>query len=169
LAGRITVSHAFALGSVAPERAAFAADRLAEAGVTILTSAPGAAPMPPVSLLRKAGVRVVAGSDNIRDAWSPLGNASMLERCWLVAHRCGFRTDADIAGTLDLATSEPAALLGLDRGLKPGAPADLIAVRAEHVAQAIVERPRPDLVLRGGRAVQVTPDGMPMLAIPTSC
>lgn len=163
LAGQVTVSHAFALGSVAPERAAFAADRLADAGVTILTSAPGAAPMPPVALLRNAGVRVAAGSDNIRDAWSPHGNASMLERCWLVAYRCGLRTDADIAGTLDLATSEAAALLGLDRGLKPGAPADLIAVRAEHVAQAIVERPRPDLVWRGGRVMKATPEGVPAL------
>lgn len=163
------MSHAFALGSVEPQRAGFAADRLAQAGVAILTSAPGAAPMPPVALLRKAGVRVAAGSDNIRDAWSPFGNASMLERCWLVAYRCGFRTDADIESTLDLATSEPAALLGLDRALAPGSPADLIAVSAGSLAQAIVERPRPDLVLRGGRAVRVGRSGIPTLVTPTSC
>jgi cytosine deaminase len=156
LSGRVTVSHAFCLGSVSPERAAGAADRLASAGVTILTSAPGAAAMPPISLLRKAGVRVVAGSDNVRDAWSPLGNASMLERCWLVAYRCGYRTDEDIGSTFDLATANAAALLGLDRELKPGRTADLIVLPQSTLAQAIIERPRPDLVLRRGRVVHRT-------------
>jgi cytosine/creatinine deaminase len=153
LGGRVTVSHAFALGSVAPDRAAFAAERLAETGVTILTSAPGAAPMPPVALLRKAGVRVVAGSDNIRDAWSPFGNANMLERCWLTAQRCGFRTDPDVEATFDLATSNAASLLGLRRGVAAGCAADLIAVPTDTLARTIVERPQPDLVLRRGRAV----------------
>jgi cytosine deaminase len=170
LAGHVTVSHAFALGSVEPARAAYAADRLAEAGVAILTSAPGAAPMPPVALLRKAGVCVVAGSDNIRDAWSPFGNASMLERCWLVAYRCGFRTDEDIEGAFDLATSQAAALLGIDRVLARESPADLIAVSADSLAQAIIERPRPDLVLRGGGAVHMTddlaPSGLTRLTLP---
>lgn len=171
LGGRVTVSHAFCLGSVAPDRAAYAADRLAAAGVTILTSAPGAAAMPPVALLRRAGVRVVAGSDNVRDAWSPFGNASMLERCWLVAYRAGFRTDEDVAAVFDLATRDAAALLGLDRGLDRdlarGQPADLIAVPAQSLAQAIIARPKPDLVLRRGRvahhAMRIS-DDVPLVA-----
>jgi len=170
LGGRVTVSHAFALGSVTSDRAAHAADRLAEAGVTILTSAPGAGPMPPVALLRAAGVRVVAGSDNIRDAWSPFGNASMLERCWLVAYRCGFRTDTDVEGTFDLATSNAASLLGLERGLAAGCSADLIALRADTLARAIIERPRPDLVLRRGRVTHwvdgLDPGRLPRLTLP---
>jgi cytosine deaminase len=103
--------------------------------------------MPPITLLRKAGVRVVAGSDNIRDAWSPFGNASMLERCWLIAYRSGYRTDEEIVSTFDLATANPASLLGLERHLAPGFSADLIALPARTLAQAIVERPHPDLVL----------------------
>ncbi|MGE3701986.1 MAG: amidohydrolase [Hyphomicrobiaceae bacterium] len=170
LGGRVTVSHAFALGSVTPDRAAFAADRLAAAGVTILTSAPGAAPMPPIARLRAAGVRVVAGSDNIRDAWSPFGNANMLERCWLVAYRGGFRTDADIETTFDLATSNAASLLGLARGLAEGSRADLIAVPTDTLARTIIERPRPDLVLRQGRAVHCDADielgQLPRLTLP---
>ena len=82
LGGRVTVSHAFALGSVAPKRAAFAADRLADAGVAILTSAPGAAPMPPVS----------AAAQGRACAWSPgptisatPGRRSAMPACWSVA------------------------------------------------------------------------------------
>jgi cytosine/adenosine deaminase-related metal-dependent hydrolase len=153
LSGRVAISHAFCFGSVANSRASRAAERLADADVTIVTSAPGAAPMPPITLLREAGVRVVAGSDNIRDAWSPFGNASMLERCWLIAYRSGYRTDEEIVSTFDLASVNPASLLGLERHLAPGFSADLIVLPARTLVQAIIERPPPDLVLHHGRIV----------------
>jgi cytosine deaminase len=108
-----------------------------------------------VRLLRGAGVTVFAGSDYIRDAWSPFGNASMLERCMLVAYRSGFRTDPDLTACLDLATSAAASVLGLaDHGLRPGAHADLLALDAASVPQAIVERPSPAVVIRRGRVVR---------------
>ena len=34
-----------------------------------------------------------SGSDGVRDAWTPFGNADMLERAMLLAYRSGFRTD----------------------------------------------------------------------------
>jgi cytosine deaminase len=169
LSGRVAVSHAFCLGSVTPEAAARAAELLAACGVAILTSAPGSAPMPPVKLLRSAGVTVFAGSDNVRDAWSPLGNASMLERCMLVAYRSGFRTDEDLTGCLDLATSSAASALGLaDHGLWPGACADLLVLNAASVPQVIAERPSPELVIRRGRVVRAETGGvMDRLAPPS--
>jgi cytosine deaminase len=107
--------------------------------------------MPPIDLLRDAGVRVAAGSDNVRDVWAPFGNASMLERCMLVAYRSGWRTDEALTRSLDLATAEAAALLELDDyGFAIGKPATGIVVRSEHVPQAIVERPAPMLVLSRG-------------------
>ena len=57
--------------------------RLPRAGVAIMTNGPGPVPMPPVKRLVAAGVTVFAGSDNIRDAWSPYGNGDMLERAML--------------------------------------------------------------------------------------
>jgi len=162
LGGRVTVSHAFALGSAPPDAAARAADRLGAAGVSILTSAPGVATMPPIRALHRAGVTVFAGSDNIRDAWSPFGNASMLERCMLVAYRSGFRTDRDLASCLDLATTAAASVLGLaDHGMRPGAHADLLALDASSVPQAIVERPVPAVVIRRGRVVRDDTGGGP--------
>jgi cytosine/adenosine deaminase-related metal-dependent hydrolase len=157
LAGQVTVSHAFCLGAFERDDARSLADELALSGVAIVTAAPGAAPMPPIDLLRDAGVRVAAGSDNVRDVWSPFGNASMLERCMLVAYRSGWRTDEALTRTLDLATTEAAALLELDDyGFGIGKPATGIVVPSEHVPQAIIERPAPKLVLSSGVVLRNT-------------
>ena len=152
LQGRVAVSHAFALGSgdTADVDATLAA--LARAGVAIMTNEPGSVPMPPVARLRAAGVLLFAGSDNIRDAWSPYGNGDMLERAMLIGYRQGMRGDADIAGCLDLATTAPARVLGLgaDYGLTVGAWADLVVLDAASVPEAVVARPRDRLVIKRG-------------------
>ena len=151
LAGQVAVSHAFCLGAIERDDARRLADDLAQSGVAIVTAAPGTAPMPPIDLLRDAGVRVAAGSDNVRDVWSPFGNASMLERCMLIAYRSGWRTDEALTRSLDLATTEAAALLDLDDyGIGIGKPATGIVVPSQHVPEAIVERPAPKLVLSRG-------------------
>ena len=157
LAGQVTISHAFCLGAIERDDARSLADELALSGVAIVTAAPGAAPMPPIDLLRDAGVRVAAGSDNVRDVWSPFGNASMLERCMLVAYRSGWRTDEALTRSLDLATTEAAALLELDDyGFGIGKRATGIVVPSEHIPQAIVERPAPKLVLSRGAILRNT-------------
>lgn len=154
LGGRVTVSHAFCLGSVDAALARRTAERLARAGVSVATACPGPIPLPPLGLLREAGVRVFAGSDNVRDAWSPFGNADMLERLWLICYRSGYRRDEEIAGTLAYATDAPASALGLGAcGLAAGCRADLVAVEARAVAEAIVARPPGRLVFKGGRLV----------------
>jgi len=154
LAGKVTVSHAFALASVDDRTLDLTLGELAGAGVAILTSAPGPAPMPPVERLRAAGVRICAGSDNVRDAWSPFGNADMLERAMLVAYRQNLRSDEGLALALDMATGAAAEVLGLGPwGLEPGAPAHFVAVEAETAAEAVVTRPPRHLVVSGGRVV----------------
>ncbi|TWT11518.1 amidohydrolase [Reyranella sp. CPCC 100927] len=154
LAGRVTVSHAFSLGT--PDRQDFArtADALAQAGVSILTSAPGAAPMPPVKPLLDAGVSVFAGSDNIRDTWSPLGSGDMLDRAMLVAWRQGFRRDDDLALAYDLCSRFAANAMGLpSRGLEVGDRADLIVLDADSLGDAVARRPPRKHVIRGGQVI----------------
>jgi cytosine deaminase len=65
LAGRVAVSHAYALGDVPLDTLRRTAARLAEAGVAIMTNAPGARAFPPVLELRRAGVLVFSGNDNL--------------------------------------------------------------------------------------------------------
>ncbi len=154
LQGRVTVSHAYCLGQVDGAIARRTAERMARAGVDLVTAAPGALPMPAFEVLRAAGVRVFAGSDNIRDAWSPFGNADMLERAMLIAYRLGWRRDEEIAIAFEMVSAAGAAALGLGAGgVAVGAPADLIALPAQSVAEAIAERSPRRLVIKAGRVV----------------
>ena len=156
--GRVTVSHAYALGMVSPADAQRTAGRLADAGVAILTNAPGNHPYPRIAQLREAGVTVITGNDNIRDAWWPYGDADMLERAMLVGYGSGYLTDQALEGALDLATHSAARVLGhADYGLRIGAPADLVVVAARSVAEAVVARPPRRFVFKAG--VLVARDG----------
>jgi cytosine deaminase len=154
LAGKVAVSHAFALGGVDDGEFGRTAEALARADVAIMTNGPGPVPMPPARRLIAAGVRVFAGSDNIRDAWSPLGNGDMLERAMLIAYRQDFRSDADLELAFDLTTRASAQVLGFaDHGIRVGAAADLVAMAAGSIAEAVVARPRRSLVMKRGRVV----------------
>ncbi|MEV3933178.1 hypothetical protein [Streptomyces sp. NPDC049944] len=57
--------------------------------IALTTVAPSDSLVLPIALLREHGVRVGLGSDGVRDAWSPVGNADMLHR----AHPPGWVTD----------------------------------------------------------------------------
>jgi cytosine deaminase len=154
LGGRVAVSHAYALGMVDSARAGATAERLAEAGVAIMSAASGFGAMPPVKLLLDRGVLVFAGSDNIRDAWSPFGNGDMVERAMLIAYRSGMSSDADLCAAFDLATTSAARALGLkDYGLAAGNPADLVVFHAAAVPEAVAIHAPRDLVIKAGRIV----------------
>lgn len=152
--GKVVVSHAYALGDVEPDEAARTADILAEAGVTIMTNAPGNRAFPPINVLRSAGVRVFAGNDNIRDAWWPYGDADMLGRAMTIGYRSGFFTDADLATALDMATTDAASVLGLERyGVAIGNEATFVIVDAKNAAAAVAAPPRDRRLVQRGAIV----------------
>lgn len=154
LKGRVAVSHAFALGGVDDSEFDRTAAALARAGIAIMTTGPGPVPMPPVKRLVAAGVTVFAGSDNIRDAWSPYGNGDMLERAMMIGYRQGLLTDEDIALAFSLATTAASRALGLgERDVAVGFTADLIAVPAQSIPEAVVGHPPRALVMKRGRVV----------------
>ncbi|MFF8376732.1 amidohydrolase [Streptomyces sp. NPDC015661] len=150
LGGKVAVSHAYALGDVDATELDRTATALAAAGVAIMTNGPSG-PVPPVLRLREHGVRVFAGSDNIRDTWWPYGTADMLERATIIGLRTGLMTDSELSFAASLVTGEAAAALGLtDYGIAPGARADLVAVAAGSVPEAVAAHPRRLLVLHAG-------------------
>lgn len=154
LGGKVTISHAYALGQVSRDIAQRAANRLAEAGVSILTNAPGAHAFPPVLLLHQAGVNVFAGNDNIRDSWWPYGDGDLLERAMIVGYRSGFNTDAELALAFDMVTSHAARALDLEGyGLVEGGAADFIVLDVLHVQEAVIARPKSREVYKAGRLV----------------
>lgn len=151
LNGRVSVSHAYGLGDVAPEVVDRVAAALAEAGVSIMTNAPGDRAFPPILQLRAAGVRVFTGNDNIQDAWWPYGNGDMLQRAMLVGYRSGFYTDEELHVALHMATEAGAAVLEKSGyGLKVGHEATFVVVKAPNAAAAVAAVPADRAIVRSG-------------------
>jgi cytosine deaminase len=154
LGGRVAVSHAYNLGEISDGLLARIAERLAKAGVAIMTLAPPNGPFPPVAPLRAAGVNVFSGSDNIRDSWWPYGDGDLLRRANMVGHRSGFFTDEALTEALDVVTYAGArALRRQNYGLSVGDFADLVLVAAQHVPEAVVAVPPDRTVYKRGRLV----------------
>ncbi|TIU23869.1 MAG: metal-dependent hydrolase, partial [Mesorhizobium sp.] len=152
--GKVGVSHAYALGDISADTLARAGEMLAASGVAIMSNAPGNHAFPPVAALRKAGVTVFAGSDNIRDSWWPYGDGDMLNRANMIGYRSGFYEDRELEAAWDVASHAGAKALGLEGyGIAVGAKADFVALKAEHVPEAVVAVPRERTVYRGGRAI----------------
>ena len=153
LAGRVTVSHSFALVGLPDAELDRRAAELAEAGIGLTTVAPAGATLP-VRRLRELGVRVGLGSDGVRDSWSPFGNADMLHRAHLMARSIRARVDEDLELGFHTAARDGAELLGLPvSDLTVGSPADFFLVRGECLAQVVVDVPARELVVRAGNVV----------------
>lgn len=152
--GAVVVSHAFCLGMVtAGERDALLA-RMAAWDVAIATTAAPSRPVPTVPLCREAGVTLFAGNDGIRDTWGPYGTPDMLERAMIVGLRNNLRREEELGWALETVTGAGAQGCGFGaHGLAVGCRADLVLVRAETVAEAIVSRPTRALVVSAGRVV----------------
>ncbi len=150
--GRVIVSHAFCLGMADDSVVAPLIERIARAGIAIMTTAPASRPVPSVKRLRAAGITVCAGNDGIRDTWGPYGNGDMLERAMLLGLRNNFRRDDELDIALDTITTGAAAALRLtDYGLSPGCHADLVLVDAETIAEAIAARPAGRTTIKRGK------------------
>jgi cytosine/creatinine deaminase len=152
--GRVAVSHAYSLGDVPPEAVKKIADILARSGVAIMTNAPGSRPFPPVAELRRAGVTVFSGNDNIRDSWWPYGDGDMLNRATMIGYRSGFYTDEELMVAFDVVTEAGAKALRLDcYGLRVGAKADFVTMNAEHAQAAVACPPQGRSVYKEGKLV----------------
>ena len=163
--GLVTISHAFALGTVDEARQAALIELLATEDIALTTVAPGNREPLPLEALRASGVRVGLGQDGIRDYWSPYGNGDVLERAWQLAFRDGFRRDELIELCVDVASRGGRAIVGAHpwspvamtddavTGLGSGAPADLVVVAADTVTAAVMDHPSRTLVIRGGDVI----------------
>lgn len=152
--GKVTVSHGFCLGGIAESKQHAAAEMMAAAGVALATHGAGGATLPPVMLLRRAGVRVFCGNDNVRDTWSPYSTGDMLERAAIIGWRSDLRHDPLLEELFTMATSEGAAALGIaEYGLAPGRPATFFTLPAENIPDAIGAHPPRRLVFHAGRLV----------------
>ncbi len=171
MGGRVTLGHMTSLaGRPAAERRA-TMRRLAAAGVAVV-------PLPatdmhlggradtvavrrgvaPVRELWEAGVLAAVSSNNVRNAFTPFGNADLLDVGLFLAQTGHLSGERDLARVLDMLTEAPARILGIaDRyGLRPGAAADLVVLSTRRVADVLLDRPDRCFVLKHGRIVART-------------
>jgi cytosine deaminase len=163
--GRVALGHCTELAALAPPDLAPIAGLLADAGVGVITL-PATdlylmgrkdahrvrRGLTPVKRLLAAGVTVAAATNNVRNAFTPVGNANLALMGYLLTVGAHMGTVAEQAEALKMLTEYPARLLRLaDYGLAVGCRADLVvweATRPEEIAGALAA---PRLVIKGGR------------------
>jgi cytosine deaminase len=154
LAGKVTISHAFCLGMISESAARGAAELLGRAGVSIATHGAGGSIIPPILMLRAAGVNVFAGNDDVRDTWSPYGNADMLERAALIGWKSDFRRDDLVAVAFDVVSAAGANALSVQNyGIAVDNPANFFTIAASCIPEAVGGHPARQLVVHQGKIV----------------
>ena len=139
LRGKAFVSHAFALSALNETETEKIAKKLAHAGVGIVSSVPFGNMIMPIPTLRKHGVEVLIGNDNIQDHWNTFGSGNMLQKANLIAELYGYETEWELSRTLAFATRYKLPLNdnGNQQWPKVGDEANLVFVDASCSAEAV--------------------------------
>lgn len=139
LQGKTFVSHAFALAHLSPKEAEEIAEKLAAAKVGIASSVPFSGKVMPIPTLKKYGVQVLIGNDNVQDYWSTFGSGNMLQKANLISELYGYRTECQLSRALEFATQSiiPLNDKGEQQWPKTGDVADIVLVDASCSAEAV--------------------------------
>lgn len=162
----VTASHCVSLGMQDPAEVARTVALVAQAGLRVVTlpltnlylMGRGRDGSPPRGLtalrrLLDAGVTVAAGGDNIRDPFNPMGRADPLAVASLLV-TVGHLTVVEAYRAVSTASRE---VLGLPpAGVTAGRAADLLAVRADSLDDAVARTPDDRIVLSRGRVIAIT-------------
>ena len=162
---RVAVGHCTELGALPPTDLAPFAAGLKAAGVSVITL-PATdlylmgrkdthrirRGLVPVKRLREAGVNVVAATNNVRNAFTPVGNANLLLMGFLLTVGAHMGTERERREVLDMLTVDPARLLRLPAcGPSPGLHADLVVWDASRLDDLVAAQAAPWVVVKRGR------------------
>ncbi|MER5393522.1 amidohydrolase family protein [Saccharopolyspora sp. NPDC002686] len=166
MGGKVAASHCVSLGQQDPETADLVAKEAAAAGVAVIT-------LPQTNLylqgresgirvprgltaidaLRRAGAVLAGGGDNWRDPFNAVGRADPFEIASLLVAAGHLDTAAAYAAVSDQART----VLNLPPvGLRPGDPAELLAIRAADLDEAVAGATEDRAVFHRGRLVART-------------
>lgn len=139
LQGKTFISHAFALAHLSPKETERIAERLAEGNVGIASSVPFRGKVMPIPVLKKYGVNVLIGNDNVQDYWSTFGSGNMLQKANLIAELYGYETELKLSRTLQFATQNilPLDDQGKQQWPKAGDDASIVLADASCSAEAV--------------------------------
>jgi cytosine deaminase len=171
LGGRVTLGHMTSLaGRPKAERQA-TLEHLAAAGVAVV-SLPATdlhlggrsdienvrRGIAPIRDLWDAGVICAYSSNNVRNAFTPYGNADMLDIGLLLAQTSHLSGPTDLERVLDMATYSAAKVVGIgdSYGIRPGCPANLVVLSSHRLADVLLDRPDRCFVIKDGRVIATT-------------
>lgn len=160
----VTASHCVSLGMRPASDQRRIAEAVAAAGISVVAlpstnlylqgrSLQQAMPrgVTAVRALREAGVTVAAGADNLQDPFQPLGRACPFETAALMT----LTTHLLPAEAWACVTAAAAAAIGVGPGdVRAGDRADLLAVRAGSLREALATGPADRIVWRAGQRQQ---------------
>ncbi len=162
---RVTVGHCTELGALPPTDLAPIAAGLKEAGIGVITL-PATdlylmgrkdthrirRGLTPVKRLREAGVTVVAATNNVRNAFTPVGNANLLLMGFLLTVGAHMGTERERREVLDMLTVDPARLLRLPAcGPASGLQAERGVWDAARLDDLVAGQADPWVVVKRGR------------------
>lgn len=166
--GCVTLGHVTSLGSVDSNHPVF--DKIAQAGISIVTLPAtdlylngrhdthnirrGIAP---VQTLLQHGVNVVYSSNNVRNAFTPLGNADLILGGYLLAE-VNHMGSAQFGLVMDMITTHAAKALGrtAEYGLRVGCQGDAVILDSQRISDVIADQPIGRTVIKNGRVVSDT-------------
>ena len=106
----------------------------------------------PVKRLLAAGIPVAAATNNVRNAFTPVGNASLPLMGFLLTVGAHMGTARDLGNALAMLTEHPARILHVpDYGLVVGCRADLVVWETERPEDIVAALTPPRLVVKAGR------------------
>lgn len=166
--GRVTLGHVTSLGSLEPKEASALFTKIAGAGITIM-------PLPatdvylngrndgknvrrgmaPVLQMLEHGVNVAFASNNIRNAFTPFGNANLLLIGYLLAETQFMGSAEQQRTVLDMITYNAAKCLGIEEtyGIAEGKKADLVVLDSQKLSDVIQDQPIANFVIKAGKVI----------------
>jgi len=163
--GRVALGHMSEMAALPPDEQDALARELARAGVAVIVlpatdlylmgrkdvRSPRRG-LAPIKRLLAAGVTVAAATNNVQNAFTPVGTAGLPLMGFLLSVGAHMGTDAELGQVLEMLTTQPARILRIsDYGLGVGSRADLVVWEAER-AEQVVSAQRPcRLIVKAGR------------------
>jgi cytosine deaminase len=163
--GRVALGHVSEMAALPPDEQERLARVLAQAGVAVIvlpatdlylmgrkdvrTVRRGLAP---VKRLLAAGVTVAAATNNVRNAFTPLGTAGLPLMGYLLGVAAHMGAESELRQVLDMLTLQPARILRrASYGLAEGCDADLVVWDAERAEEIITALAACHLTVKSGR------------------
>ncbi len=148
--GRVSIGHVTKLAAMSPEQRNKMADLLKEADIA-LTVLPATdiflngrdhEPLVPRGMvnaneLSEKGITTTLSSNNILNAFTPYGDASLVRMANMYANITQLSKDSAISEVYDMITKNAAQLLSIQTEIKVGAPANFVVMEAEGPIESI--------------------------------